>query len=157
MGAAASVHVDNFFFLCQFLGLCSYYRQFIPNFTEIAEPLQSLTRKDTIWTWLKPQQQTFNELKKQLTETPVLALPVTGGQYILQTDASDIAIRAVLSQIQKDGFEHPIAYASRTLSKAERNYMTTKKECLAVVFWTKQFRLYLWGQHFIVETDHSAL
>jgi len=84
-------------------------------------------------------------MKDKLTTAPVLAMPSNNGQYILDTDASDIGLGAVLSQLQ-NGEEYVIAYASRTLSKPKHNYETTRKEQLAVVFGLKKFRQYLLGR-----------
>ena len=88
--------------------------------------------------------------------TPVLAYPLPNEKFILDTDASDTGIGAVLSQKQS-GEEKVVAYASRSLTKAERNYCTTRKELLALVFFVKHFRHYLYGQQFLVRTDHQAL
>jgi transposase InsO family protein len=101
-------------------------------------------------------QQSFEQLKERLVNSPVLALPANDGQFILDTDAVDVAIGAVLSQIQ-DGDEKVLAYASRLYSDAEKNYCVTRKELLAVVFFMKHFRQYLLGREFLVRTDHSAL
>ena len=139
-----------------FVGLCSYYRKFVPNFASIAEPLHALTRKNTRFSWTSDCQVAFESLKKKLTESPVLSLPRDEGKFILDTDASDCSIGAVLSQ-EQDGEEKVLAYASRLYSKAERNYCVTRKELLAVVYFMKQFRQYLLGRQFTVRTDHSAL
>ena len=96
-------------------------------------------------------------MKDKLTSAPILAYPeVEGSEFILDTDASSFAIGAVLSQIQ-GGKERAIAYASRTLEKSEENYCVTRKEMLAVVFFTKYFKHYLLGRHFILRTDHGSL
>ena len=88
--------------------------------------------------------------------SPILSYPNFSKPFILDTDASDTAIGAVLSQMQ-GGQEKVIAYASRTLSKSERKYCVTKKELLAVVHFIKYFRHYLYGRQFLVRTDHSSL
>jgi len=106
--------------------------------------------------WKAEHQKAFETMKDKLTTAPVLAMPSNNGQYILDTDASDMGLGAVLSQIQ-NGEEYVIAYASRTLSKPEHNYETTRKELLAVVFGLKQFRQYLLGKPFTIRMDHSAL
>jgi len=87
---------------------------------------------------------------------PILALPENEGMYLLDTDASETGLGAVLSQLQTDG-ERVIAYALRTLSAPERKYETTKKELLAVVYGLKRFRQYLLSRHFAIRTDHAAL
>ena len=91
---------------------------------------------------------------------PILALPKDQGTYILDTDASDYGLGAVLSQQQKEGneiAEKVIAYASKTLSRPERKYETTRKELLAIVYGLRQFKQYLLGRPIIIRTDHAAL
>ena len=98
----------------------------------------------------------FETLKQRLTEAPILAHPDFEKEFILDTDASDVAIAAVLSQ-KIDGKEHVIAYASKTLSKCERRYCVTRKELLAVVNYVRHFRHYLYGKKFTLRTDHGSL
>ena len=143
--------------LRSFLGLTSYYRKFIKDYSEIAEPLYSLTKKNVLWKWSAECEKAFETLKEILTSAPILAYPkVDGGEFTLDCDASSMSVGAVLSQ-EQDGSERVIAYASRTLSEAERNYCVTKLEMLAVVFFTKYFKHYLLGRHFKVRTDHGSL
>jgi hypothetical protein len=104
-----------------FLGLCGYYRRFIQNFSAIAKCLHTLTEKDRPFTWASDCQVAFDCLKNHLVQSPVLAHPDFTLLFILDKDASDQAIGAVLSQ-NVDGKEHVIAYASRTLTKCERRY-----------------------------------
>ena len=140
-----------------FLGLCSYYRRFVHGFAEVAGPLHAMTRKNCRFSWTAQEcEESFEKLKKALTSSPVLAMPNDEGEYILDTDASDTSIGAVLSQRQ-DGVEKVVAYASRTLSGPEKNYCVTRKELLAVVQYLKQFRVYLMGKKFKIRTDHAAL
>lgn len=106
--------------------------------------------------WTKPCQDSFDSLRRALISAPVLAHPDFSKPFILDTDASDVAIGAVLSQVH-NGMERVIAYASRTLSKAERQYCVTRKELLAVVYFTKYYKHYLYGKEFLVRTDHSSL
>ena len=141
--------------LRSFLGLASYYRRYIQRFADIAAPLHHLTSKGVAFQWDMTCQSAFEELKVELTKTPVLAFPdfsQAAAPFHLQTDASARGIGAVLEQ---DG--HVIAYASRVLSSAERNYSVIQRECLAVVYALKQFRHYLLGRHFILLTDHAPL
>ena len=141
-----------------FLGLASYYRRFIKNFAEIAAPLYKLSTsgKESAFAWSLECERAFRGLKGRLVEAPVLAYPRFDLEFVLDTDASDFGIGAVLSQVQ-DGQEKVIAYASRALSKAERNYSVTKKEMLALVFYAGYFRHYLYGRRFTARTDHGAL
>jgi hypothetical protein len=139
-----------------FLGLCSYYRRFVPDFSTIAAPLHALTQKGRAFVWTAECQTAFDELKRRLTESPVLALPRDGCRYIVDTDASDHGIGAVLQQ-EQEGEERVIAYASRLYSDSEKRYCVTRKELLAVVYFLRYFRQYLLGAEFLVRTDHAAL
>jgi len=139
-----------------FLGLCSYYRRFIPKFSTIAKPLTKLTEKNVGFMWGTDQEEAWLELKQKLLTAPILAYPDPTREFIVDTDASAYGIGAVLSQVQ-DGAERVIAYGSRSLTKEERHYCVTRKEMLAVVFYLKHFRHYLYGRKFTVRTDHGAL
>lgn len=140
----------------QFVGLTSYYRKFVKDYAKIASPLHKLTEKGRRFTWTDECQQAFATLKRSLTTAPVLQYPDFKQPFILDTDASDVAIGCVLGQVC-DGKEHVVAYGSRTLSKAERHYSTTRKELLAVIFATKLYKCYLLGAKFLLRTDHSSL
>lgn len=140
----------------QFLGLASYYRRFIKNFASVAAPLHKLTEKHTIFRWTPCCQEAFDNLKSRLTSAPILALPDWSKPFVLDTDASDTGVGAVLSQVH-EGNEFVVAYGSRTLTKSERNYCATKKELLAVVVFLEHFRPYLLGKPFTIRTDHGAL
>ena len=144
-----------------FIGLCSYYRRFIKNFGEQVKVLSTLTTKNSDRVWREEHTEAFRKMKEALTNTPLLAHPQEGSEYILDTDASTWAIGAVLSQRQKtaDGKEEerPIAYASRLLLPRELNYCTRKRELLAIYEWVQYFQHYLAGQKFTVRTDHDSL
>ena len=139
-----------------FVGLCQYYRRFVPSFSEIAAPLYALTKKGVQSHWSTECQTAFDQLKAALTSAPVLALPRDEGEMTLDCDASNRSRGAVLSQIQ-DGVERPICYASQLYNKHEANYNVTRKELLAVVTYVKKFRQYLLGRPFLIRTDHAAL
>ena len=138
------------------LGLFSYYRRFMPHFSELAKPLIKLTEKNRVFSWGREQQDAFDQLKQLLEQAPVLAHPRKEGSFILDTDASNEGIGAVLSQVQDDE-EKVIAFASKTLSKTERNYCITRRELLAVVYFTEQFKHFLLGRPFLIRTDNSAV
>ncbi|KAL6416740.1 hypothetical protein ACFW04_013184 [Cataglyphis niger] len=140
----------------QFLGMASWYRRFIANFSTIAAPLTSLTRKNAKWKWGAEETTAFRELKKTLVSAPVLACPDFARRFVLQTDASASGLGAVLTQNFEEG-ERVIAYASRTLNSAEKNYSATELECLAVVWGIRRMKGYLEGYSFTVITDHQAL
>lgn len=139
-----------------FLGLCAYYRKFILGFSIVAAPLFALTKKDSPFVWDEDCQEAFDRLKSALTSSPILSLPTNEAVYVLDCDASDFGIGAVLSQ-RIGGDEKVIAYGSRLLSTTERNYCITRKELLAIVHFTKVYRQYLLGRHFVLRTDHAAL
>lgn len=143
--------------LRSFLGFCGYYKRYIANFSEIARPLHKLTERGR---FLAGQWTAKMQLKDWsivwLSTAPVLAHPDVTKPFILDTDASGTAICAVLLQVQ-DGREKVIAFASRSLTKAERKYCVTRKELLAVLYFTKYFKHYLSGKQFLVRTDHSSL
>lgn len=140
----------------RFLGLCACYRRFVENFSNLAEPLTNLTKNDVQFNWGPKECAAFDELKSRLKSPPILGHFDEYAETELHTDASNIGLGAVLVQWQ-DGVERVIAYASRTLSRAEANYSTTEKECLAVVWAVSKFRPYLYGRHFKVVTDHHSL
>lgn len=139
-----------------FLGLAGYYRRFIPNFSKITKPMTSLLKKDVPFVWGSDQQQAFDTCKNILTTTPLLQYPDFSKEFVLTTDASLHAIGAILSQ-GEIGKDLPIAYASRTLNKAESNYSTIERELLAIVWAVKHFRPYLFGRKFKIVTDHKPL
>ena len=139
-----------------FIGLASSYRRLVPDFAELAKPLTTLTRKDQQFTWGPTQQEAFERLKERLCSAPVLTFPDFKLPFILTTDASMVAVGAILSQVQ-NVIERPIAYASRQLNNVERVYTVSEQQMLALVWATKQFRCYLSGKQFLVRTDHSAL
>ena len=140
----------------QFMGLCAYYRRFIFQFAKIARPLHQLTELNRPFVWDKDCQSAFVELKRLLTSSPILAYPLVGSPYILDTDSSAESLGSILSQIQ-DGEERVICYHSRTFTKAERNYCVTRKELLAIVDSVKHFHHYLYGSKCVVRTDHGSL
>ena len=140
--------------LRSFLGLANYFRKFIRDYAKIAAPLTGQTGKNHILQWDGASDQAFKLVKKRLTEAPVLALPNPDKTYVVETDASVVGLGAVLLQ---DGM--PIAYESRKLTSAERNYTTTEQELLAVVHALQTWRCYLEGARFpfVVRTDHNPL
>ena len=141
----------------KFLGLANYYRRFVKGFASIAKPLHKLTEKNSVFKWTEECQEAFIELRHRLTSTPALAHPDFSKPFTLDTDASNTGIGAVLSQEGEDGVEHVIAFGSRLLTKPERNYCVTRRELLAVVFFTNHFRPYLMGRKFCLRTDHGSL
>lgn len=140
----------------QVLGLASYYRRFLKDFSGVAKPLIELTRKNVPFKWTEACENAFQSLKEILSSDAIMAYPKDEGEFILDVDASDHGIGAVLSQIQ-DQQEKVIAYGSRILNKAERNYCVTDKELLALRYFVEYYRQYLLGRKFRVRSDHQAL
>jgi predicted aspartyl protease len=139
-----------------FIGLCSYYRKYVRGFAGIAKPLHNLTKKNAKFQWTAEADQAFKELKERLTTSPILAYPLDEGEFTLDTDASANAMGAVLTQCQ-NGEDKVIAYASKTFSKEQRNYCTTRRELCAVVTFIKHHQQFLYGRRFRVRTDHGSL
>src|SRR5690606_5336831 len=131
--------------LQSFLGLCSYFRRFVPNFAHRAHALHELLRTGVSWEWTGPADAAFEDLKKCLSTPPVLAHYNPQAAVELHTDASSYGLGAVLLQ-ECSNAKRPIAYASRSLTGAERNYSTTERECLAIVWALNKFRPYVFGK-----------
>ena len=140
-----------------FLGFANFYRRFIHNFSHTARPLNELKGKKA-WKWEKEHQEAFEELKEKITSQPVLSLPKREGKFRVEMDTSGHAIGGVLSQ-EQDGKWRPIAFLSRTMQAAERNYKIYDKELLAIVEALAKWRQYLLDvvEPFEVWTDHENL
>ncbi|GJR38997.1 reverse transcriptase domain-containing protein [Tanacetum coccineum] len=139
-----------------FLGHAGFYRRFIQDFSKIARPMTHLLEKETPFFFSEECIESFNTLKRKLTEAPILIAPDWDLPFELMCDASDFAIGAVLGQRKNKHFQ-PIHYASKTMSEAQAHYTTTEKELLAVVYAFEKFRSYLVLSKSIVYTDHSAI
>ena len=131
--------------------------RFIKDFARIARPLHKLAEKNAAFNLDKDCQSAFETLRNKLVSAPILGFPDLGRAFILDTDASDTRIGAVLSQVDDNGAEQVVAYASKSLSRAERHYCVPWKELLAVVYFIRHFRPYLLGRKFTLRTDHSSL
>ena len=134
-----------------FVNFASYYHRFVQDFAAIAEPLTSLTQKNAPFQWTPETEASFTTPKRTLSDGPVLVYPQFDKPFFLKTDASGVGLGVVLSQIV-DGSERPVAFASRQLFKAERNYCATDKELLAIVWGIEHFRVYFYGRRFVVIT-----
>ena len=141
--------------LPSFLGIVNHYGKFIPFLVDLSAPLNKLLRKDTPFHWSAESEDSFKRIKEALTSTEVLAhfdlkLPLG-----LVCDTSTVGIGAVLYHRYEDGTERPIAYASKTLIKAEQNYSLIETEALSLVYGVKKFHQYIFGYRFTLLTDHK--
>jgi len=144
--------------LQQFLGFINYYRRFIQGFAHIAHPLHRLTGNEQ-WHWGAVEEEAFQNLKNAITSAPVLTMPTDDLPFRVEADSSDYATGAVLSQEQRDGKWHPVAFISRSLNDVERNYNIFDKEMLAIMRSLQEWRHYLMGARhtFEILTDHKNL
>src|SRR5882762_9876314 len=142
-----------------FLGFTNFYRRFIHNFSDIAKPMNALLQKDAKWFWADEQARAFEQLKRAICSAPVLVFPDPDRAYLVEADSSGYATGAVLSQMREDDKWHPVAFISKSLSPAERNYNICDKEMLAIIRALEQWRHYLEGAKHPVQvlTDHKNL
>ncbi|KAG5862597.1 hypothetical protein JTB14_017174 [Gonioctena quinquepunctata] len=139
------------------IGTASWYRRFIPNFSTVIQPLTKLLKKNTKFVWTPRQEAALREVKEHLISAPVMACRNFDLPFIVQTDASGYGIGAVLTQNHPDVGERVVSYLSRSLTKQERKFSTTERECLAVIWSIEKLRPYIEGTHFTVVTDHWSL
>uniref|UniRef100_A0A6G1SP10 RNA-directed DNA polymerase n=2 Tax=Aceria tosichella TaxID=561515 RepID=A0A6G1SP10_9ACAR len=141
-----------------FIGMCNFFRRFIRGFSSIAKPIHDTIKINQRFVWTDEAQLAMEQLKLKLMSPPVLVHYDQASEPTIRCDASGYGLGAVLMQRSDDPKKNGVvSYTSRTLSKSERNYATTHKECLAMVHAVKQWRYYLYGKQFIVITDHHAL
>lgn len=138
--------------LLRFNGMATYVSRYIPNFANTTYAYRQLLKKDVPWNWAEPQHTAIEKIKQQIAGTPVLAHYDPSKQLIVQTDASSKGLGSCLMQDN-----HPICFASRALTDCETRYAQIEKELLAIVFACERFNTYLYGQEFIVQSDHKPL
>ena len=138
--------------LRRYLGFINYLSRYIPNLTDMIHPLRNLTKKDVPWSWSSTQQSAFNLVNSKITNAPVLAYYDPEKELVLENDAGEYGMGAAIFQGGK-----PIAYASRSLSSAGKNYAQIEKEMLPVNFGLEKFHHYTYGRHLTVITDHKPL
>ncbi|GFO48513.1 Pol polyprotein, partial [Plakobranchus ocellatus] len=143
--------------LQRFLGMVNQLAKFSPELASQTEPLLQLLKRDSLWSWSHPQEQSFQAVKKNLTSTPVLAHYCAGRETIIAADASNAGLGAVFLQIQPDGSRRPVSYISRSLTPAEKNYAAIEKEALAATWASERFSEYTLGSTYTIETDHRPL
>ena len=141
--------------LRSFLGLCGYFSKFIDMYATKVAPMRAVLQSNP-FNWTPECTMYFEQIKKEIANSPALAMFDPNGDAFVTTDASDYGIAAVLSQ-RKDNQENTIAFASRTLTKAECNYSVIEKEALACVWAVEHWRTYLWGRKFTLKSDHRPL
>ncbi|MCG8032935.1 MAG: DDE-type integrase/transposase/recombinase [Candidatus Thiodiazotropha taylori] len=139
------------------LGLVNYYNRYLPNLSTVIKPLNELLGKNRKWFWSDSCQKAFENVKKLITSEPVLTHYDPNAPVRLACDASPYGLGAVLSHVLADGSEKPIAFASRSLTKAERNYAQIDREAVAIFWAVKKFHAYLFGRKFMLLTDHQPL
>ena len=132
--------------------MANFLAKFIPSLSEVSEPLRRLTCQDIAWQWNREQEDAFNQIKSAITTAPVLAYINKNKSLVVQSDASQHGLGAVILQENK-----PIAFASRTLTEAERQYAQIKKELLSVIFAMEKFDQYMYGRHAVIQNDHKPL
>ncbi|KAJ8356711.1 hypothetical protein SKAU_G00195050 [Synaphobranchus kaupii] len=143
--------------LRSFLGLVSWYSKFLPNYATVVEPMRACIRQDTDYIWTDEAETSFTKVKELLVGSPALALFDPALPTVISTDASDYGLGAVFTQIHPNHTERTVAFASRTLTPAERKYSTVEKEALGCVWAVEKWRTYLWGRRFTLRTDYQAL
>ncbi len=141
--------------LRSFIGLCNYYRIYVQDFSTIAHPY-ALLKKDVAWTCSEEVQETFNTLKEKLSEFPELRRPDFRKVFILHIDYNALGISVILGQLDEEGKEYVIAYASQS-NKVESNYSSYERECLVVVSVIIHFMPYFYGTKFILYIDHQTI
>lgn len=139
------------------MGIVIYYGKFLPNLSTQLAPLHTLLQKKSQWCWGSAQERAFQAAKDALQSDALLVHYDHTKPLVLACDASPYGLGAVLAHIMDDGTERPVAYASRTLSPAEKNYSHLEKEGLAIVYGVKKFHNYLYGREFVIESDHQPL
>ena len=143
--------------LKSWLGLINYYRRFIPNLASLVSDLNDLLKEKVKWNWGSKQNRAFSKVKGILSSASVLTHFDPSLPIVVASDASPTGLGAVISHICPNGKEQPIAFASRTLSPAERNYSQIEREALGIIFAVQKFHIYLYGREFLLETDNQPL
>ncbi|KAL3694202.1 hypothetical protein R1sor_007853 [Riccia sorocarpa] len=139
------------------MGMANFYRRYILNYAVLAAPVNALNRENVVFNWTSQCQEAFDLLKEKLSQGPILRPPNWNMIFHVHTDASGVAVGAVLAQPQDPKIYLPIYFASRTLNNSEKDYTTTEREALAMVYAVKKFKSYLQVNKFVFFVDHQAL
>ena len=142
--------------LRSFLDMINYFGKFFPHMSSHTLPLSQLLKKDTKWNWSSTQESAFQRVKQELTSLPIPAKYDMSLSVGLACDASEKGLGVCLFQVT-EGKEHPVAYASKSLTKAQRNYSQIELETLSIIFGTRKLRHFLLGRKFVFRTDHRPL
>jgi hypothetical protein len=143
--------------LKSFIGLCNYYRIYVQDFNTITHLLYVLLKKYVVWTWNEKAKEAFDTFKEKLSKFPILKKLDFSKVFILHTNWSAFNIGAIFDQLNEEGKEYVIAYASRGNNKAKSNYSSYKGECLAIVCAIIHFKPYIYGTKFTLYTDHQPI
>ena len=143
--------------LRSYLGLINYYGSFLENLSTVLHPLHELLKKGTKWSWTQECENAFKKSKKLVIKSDLLVHYDLKKPLRLACDASSYGLGCVISHVMSDGTERPIAFASRTLGNAEKNYSQLEREALSIIYGVKKFHKYLYGRRFTLITDHKAL
>ena len=139
------------------LGHIGYYRKFIRGYGAITAPIKKLLKKDAVFVWNQECQESFDTMKANMASAPILAFPDWKKEFHVHFDVSSTALGVVLAQLGEGDIDHSIAFVSWKLSSREKNYTTTEREGMTMVYAVHHFRHYLLGGHFNMFTDHSSL
>jgi RNase H-like domain found in reverse transcriptase len=141
-----------------FLGFGNFYRRFISHYSDLAQPLNYLTKKDKKFEWTTDCQDTFDTMKKQFTKELVLLMPDQSKPFQIESDTLKVATRAILTQLDSNGDRHPVALMSKTFSETERKYKIYERELLGIIRALKKWRHYIQGSgHPIIVTNNTSL
>jgi hypothetical protein len=142
-----------------FIGMVNYYREYIPNMSELLVPLTELTRKNSPSNTVNDVRvlRAFDDLKRALCSTTVLRTAKYDRDFLIQCDASNYAVGACLAQVDDEGHEHPICFASSKLSDTQQKWSTIEKEGYAIIFALKKFDHVVYGNNIVIYSDHNPL